>query len=628
MALKNQPKNESENKSGSFIVNTVKNKNALIIIAAAVTVMIAAVAVAVLFPRAEPAEPGFEQFQSFFTVEYTASIDDPLIPILDIRIDMHITELSGLASILLWRGNVSSPLTLCVDDSGADVPFIEFGDRIMIGPISPEANTVTIKYAVRFGELLSDSHNTAFTAGAMYPDLLVFAGKDALMIPILNPDPSEVLSEDFTEFVGSLTFRLETDNDWEGIMPFVPGPTRNLTFTINNPSHGDMNAFSESSFCFGHFQRFPIGESNFYIDKGALDTFRQISLEVYRAFESFYSSLFHGGLEIPFVLLRNNSDAQESMIFGGVGAGSAALSANPRFGNDCRIISMTMFRAFFDSKVPAMVLKYPPNLWLYSGLAEYYVAMSAEILPPHIREHFEIGAVESMAEKYMRYLYFSLKEPGFLTVNMSMEGEMGITLDEYYRSTKVPLLIDAINYIAWTLNGVPDSLLRTLVLVSRSGEEIDVELIIRRLVGEKIEAVKGYIAGTLLIPNYRGLRLEDYLSPAQILRSLTETDLAYSHWFELEGIYYPVLPKFLLDTERFMQAARERNVSFNTEPIQELVYDFSPVIHQLLMQHAYRAALVMGEYDITRPNIRRALYEEEAIAKWREFCERIGFLYY
>jgi hypothetical protein len=458
----------------------------------------------------------------------------------------------------------------------------------------------------------------------MYDDLLVFMGEHVLLAPMF--DPRGAAADGGAEFLEYISFELDCETERLSVLPFGEPLGADFSFRIDNPGRNDINRMLKSSYCFGFFEEVPVrGRQVLYVDAAVSQEADGLFTQSATALAEFYAGIFDGGLDIPFVLLRNNEDG--SMILGGVGAGSAAISKTPNSAEDQRTIARTFFYAFFDSKITAMNIKTIPNIWIYRGLCDYYADASISALPEQIVRMFAISSDNPVYFQYLRYLYFSLSDPDFLALNPNLEGQKTAAHTEYYFSTQVPLIIDVINFYAWNNTGNSDAFIKELVAADKeagnNGRPIDVEQVIQNILGEDKKTVELYISGGALIPNFRQISLDVMIEPEDILNEINRYVWLFSYLFEQEDIFYPFMPVFLLNPGEFRSHAAVANVSYNTPEIESLVREFSTMLDQLLLQHAYRGMLA-GIDDITTPNIRGVLYEAQAMQKWQQFCRSIG----
>ena len=61
--------------------------------------------------------------------------------------------------------------------------------------------------------------------------------------------------------------------------------------------------------------------------------------------------------------------------------------------------------------------------------------------------------------------------------------------------------------------------------------------------------------------------------------------------FDQQYVLYPYDPVFLIKTDRLYQEIEERDLSFATPEVEQLVKDYSETLYLLLMQNALRADL-------------------------------------
>lgn len=573
-----------------------------------------------------PSAKSDEIAQSSFSLGYTVSFDNETTQILQVVLKMDITRLSAEKTIYLSRGSVDVPLQSCKDDNGSAVAYRDNGDLIAIGPIANNAKSVLIHYAVKLGEQTTGEDNaTKYTNGALYSNLLVFQGKNVLMTPMMNP--SEITSPE--RYINRVSFRLKQNKGWQGILPFQKPLSKICSFTVERPGWVAFNSISQSSFCFGGFEALDSANAtgnnaNLYVDKGVSGKIPQDSLQALVSLIRFYTGVFGQPLgDTPLVLLRSNPE-DSSVILGGVGSGSAAISIGLRTAGDCKVLSKTIYSAFFDSKVKSPNLRYSPNNWIYQGLASYYVEASASALPDGVKNTYSVDTTDNFPVEYLRYLYFSLKEPGFLTLKPDDESSMYSAQREYYMQVKVPLMIDVINYTIYQKTGGSDGLLKALTEQGKSEKTLDIGGMIDSLCGSDAAAVRSYFSGTGLIPNYRGVNLDQLISRGDIVTDLDNCEQYFSGLFENQKVYYPYEPLVLLKEASFRQAAQAQGVHYNSTEIQSEVKGFSDTLDQLLLQYAYMARMA-GVNDVTQPNIAQTVYQDKTLRQWRSFCQKTGY---
>ena len=557
--------------------------------------------------------------QSKYSIGYAVETN-PGGECLNVDVTLDIDKLNEKRTIDLYKGLMTAQWLECVDDSGNEVPYTESTDLVSIGPIDETTKTVHFKYDAYLGQTGEEWEDTSYIQGCLFEDLVTFSGEYALLTPYVDPD----FLDSIGKYVTSASFTFNYPEDWQSILPYQAPLAEQRSFTQNKPDWDFFNSISKSAFCFGQFeQNENFKDTMVFVDKGITDNVSEHSLEALTIFLDYYTTIFGEPLDdVPIVLLRNRP-SDDCIVVGGIGSGSSALSINMRMADDVRVLSNMVYHSFFDSKVKSRNLRYATNNWLYDGLAEYYVGISAGILPDTIKDEYEIEAPASMPERYLEYLYFSLKEPGLLAVSPTDEMNMYSAQQEFYMGVKIPLVIDTINYSIEQQEEQPDGLIKALVEQGSNPKPLDVEKFLQDLCGPDYEAIKNYISGRALIPNYREYNI-DALPPAQILSILDADEEVYSYLFIEESAYYPYEPLYLLNEEPFMAEVAKRGIHYNTPEIQNEVKGFSTVLDRLLLQYAMWASLA-GIDDITQPNILRDLTQEEVTKQWDELREEIGY---
>ena len=561
--------------------------------------------------------------QSKFSVSYLASRDTGWDDTLNIQMDLNIKKLSDEKMIYLSRSNVPSLVDFCTDNLGNNVPVQENQVGVIsVGPVDPSADTVSLTYSVKLGSSSTrTSDGTQYTDGALYDDLIAFCGKNVLLAPLM--DPNELNGGRHGKYIDSVSFRFQSPDTWMGILPFGEALSEDCAFTVTNPTWGDISNMMNSSYCFGTFYKNELGDGAFYVDAGAEGSIEESSVDVLLSFYEFYANIFGEGLTTPFVILRNNPE-DKTLIYGGVGGNSAAISLNPVSAEDLKAVSSTLYHAFFDSKIHSQNLRYSPNEWIYLGLADYYIDASSSSLSEDLKKQYSVGTPDTMASKYMRCLYYSLKEPELLAAAPTEDSAMGAAQQNFYWTTKVPVILDVINYLSWQRDGTYDAMVKYLVKNANTEKALDVPAMLDKIGGKGAADIIGkYFSGQALIPNYRNMTLSDYLAPQDILNELDLCEDTFYQMFILDGISYEYEPPFLLNPEAFLADVDAAGVRYNTDEIQSLVENFSPELHQLLLQYAYRAMLA-GVDDITKLDMKGAIYEQTNFQKWLDYCQETG----
>ena len=591
-----------------------------IVILGSLAVIVAAAAILIII---KPFKQDRQIYQSKFSMDYAVSIEDTDIAILDVKIKLNIIKLSKDKSIYLVKGSVDTPSLVCEDENGNSIEYVDSGALVEIGPIDDGVKTVSIKYPVRVG-YDRNPYGDALPCklGCLYNDLLVFSGENVLMTPFI--DILDVSAAG--KYIEHISFDLLTKYDWQAVMPYQTPLSDECSFYIDKPAWGVFNSISKSGFCFGHFQQFSTPGYTYYLDMGITDIIPDSAISVYSEFMSYYTDLFGSPLDTPFILLRNDR-ADNALILGGVGASSSAMSIDLRSPDDCETLSRTIFYAFFDSKIKAYNLKFAPNNWAYKGLADYYVTESGAALPGSVMEEYSIEIQDVFEMQYLRYLYFSLKEIGFLTLGPLAESDMGFAQNLFYMDTKVPVILNAVNSIIKERTGRDDGLIKSLVEYAKDEKKFDLNKMLSEVCGSEAESIRKYFTGAALVPN-NGKNNADYIySPGEIVEELDYWEEAFAELFSREYVHYPYVEVFLLDEKNFRSEAEKQDVHYNTEIIENEVRSFSNTLDRILLQYAMRCKLA-GVDDITdldQDEIKYRLEDDSSIDKWRDFCQQVGF---
>ena len=116
-------------------------------------------------------------------------------------------------------------------------------------------------------------------------------------------------------------------------------------------------------------------------------------------------------------------------------------------------MSRTLYYAFFDGLIHQSDLRYAPNLWLYEGLADFYVDDSAVELSSDLLTRYGIAMQDNLATQYGRYLYYMLTDTSVSSASPDLEGQMTVIQEDFYYETKVPLVIAVIESFGETEAG-------------------------------------------------------------------------------------------------------------------------------------------------------------------------------
>jgi len=537
---------------------------------------------------------------------------------------VDITSLTDDRTLHFYKSLTNAILYSCLDENGGEVPYHDYGDLIIIGPVEEGVKKVTFNYDARIGQISDDWEYLTYTQGSLFDDLLTFSGEYVFLLPYTDPE----LLDSLDKYIGSVSIDFNVPDGWNSIIPYNEPLSGSRSLHMDKPTWDFFNSISKSAFCFGYFDRFDYGglfaSELIYVDAAVAGSIPQNTIESMAAFLDYYTDIFGQFLDdVPIVLLRNQP-FDNSIIIGGVGSRGSAVSADMRFIDDYKVLSNVLYHSFFDSKIKPRNLRYQTGNWIYVGLGDYYVNQSSALLPLDVKNYYGVAQFETFEEKYLKYLYFSLKEPGFLGLNPADE-QLGMysAQKDYYFGVKVPIMIDVLNYTMEQKTGRHDGFISSLVEIGASEKSLDLDDLLKAVCKDDYEVIKMYFAGNALIPNYRRFNI-DYMLNEDIIDLLDLTEQVYSYMFTNDNVYYPYAGVVLLNEEPFMAEVERRGVRYNTDEIQREVKNFSSVLHRLLLQHAMWAAIA-GIDDITAPGIHRALFSQDAMDNWSALREKIGY---
>jgi hypothetical protein len=561
--------------------------------------------------------------QTRYALAYMVSVD-PKSGGLEVEMDFEVHKLSKDRMIYLYAGLGAQIVRACVDDTGAEIGYEIADDLIAVGPLGKDIKSLKISYYTDVGVTETDSaYERIDTFGCLFDDLLSFSGEYCLLTPFLDPDSFDSVRQ----YISDVLIEFAVPSGWQAIVPYHAPLDPDTTIRTNAPTWEFFNTISKSAFSFGYFERFDYGGTitgaDVYIDSAVKESVNQYALDALYTFISHFEKVFGETLdEAPIVLLRSHP-ANGEAITGGVGAGGSAFSINISAPDDFKSLANVVFHTFFDAKVKPRNLRYTTCDWIYQGLANYYVDETAPLLPDYVRESYGINLGMTGSERYLRYLYFSLKEPGFLALTPNDESLMYDAQREFYHGVKVPLLIGAINYSIETRTGEADGFIRALVKRGDGEKPVDVRKLMNEICGADFNDIEGYLSGLALIPNYGGFSV-DYLPPDDICYALDQDEQYYAYLFDVKNLFYPYMPVFLLEEQPFMEEVAGRGLRYNTDEIEAAVKAFSPELNRILLQYALWADIA-GIKDVTTPNIMRTLSQPDIVEAYTVLCEEIGY---
>mgnify|MGYP001622925641 FL=1 len=556
-------------------------------------------------------DPDLAQFGVSYTVEPT----DIESKIVSVSIELTPDKLSPDRMFYLDIGDVEASEPVCTDADGTEIALNNLGSAWEIGPVSEDCESVVFQYDVKLGE------NTGVdfqVDGDLYEDLLAFQGKKVLMMPLFDSNNLTHMEK----YISSVSFQLAGGSDWNAIIPFAPANSPEKSFQLERPTWYDYYDLINSSYCFGSFEPLNLSSGGenavFYLDSAIRESAELSDLSMVISFYNYYTGVFGSNLDKPVVLLRTNEDG-ESIILSGVGGQSAAISLSMYTPDACQTMSRTLYHAFFDSKVHARNLHYQPNEWLYRGLGDRYVNASAEALPQELKDLYGIQVQDDLNTRYMKYLFISLKDPVMASLSSDMEGSMAAGQEDFYFNVKVPLILETIE--SFTSQKQENALLHYL-MEQPQRQDVNISRLMQDLLGDNEEMVRAYFSGTSFIPNYWNLSAQNW-SAEDTVNLLAGYEDTLSTLFDQQYVLYPYDPVFLIKTDRLYQEIEERDLSFATPEVEQLVKDYSETLYLLLMQNALRADLC-GIDDPGAAGVKTELNSQENGQIWADYVASVG----
>ncbi len=550
-----------------------------------------------------------------FGVSYTVEPTDIESKIVSVSIELTPDKLSPDRMFYLDIGEVEASEPVCTDADGTEIALNNLGSAWEIGPVSEDCESVVFQYDVKLGE------NTGVdfqVDGDLYEDLLAFQGKKVLMMPLFDSNNLTHMEK----YISSVSFQLAGGSDWNAIIPFAPANSSEKSFQLERPTWYDYYDLINSSYCFGSFEPLNLSSGGenavFYLDSAIRESAELNDLSMVISFYNYYTGVFGSNLDKPVVLLRTNEDG-ESTILSGVGGQSAAISLSMYTPDACQTMSRTLYHAFFDSKVHARNLHYQPNEWLYRGLGDRYVNASAEALPQELKDLYGIQVQDDLNTRYMKYLFISLKDPVMASLSSDMEGSMAAGQEDFYFNVKVPLILETIE--SFTSQKQENALLHYL-MEQPQRQDVNISRLMQDLLGDNEEMVRAYFSGTSFIPNYWNLSAQDW-SAEDTVNLLAGYEDTLSTLFDQQYVLYPYDPVFLIKTDRLNQEIEERDLSFATPEVEQLVKDYSETLYLLLMQNALRADLC-GIDDPGAAGVKTELNSQENGQIWADYVASVG----
>lgn len=203
-----------------------------------------------------------------YAVNYIVKANSASTGIVSVTMEVIPEKIKAETELFFQMPEINTSEPKCVTESGKDVTVEEAGGVWKIN--SPKKiEPLTFTYDVRMG--VDADTNVGTVYGAFYEDLLVFQGRQLLALPWVGQEEASKIEQS----VSKLTFKLDTEYEWNSIMPFTEVNSKKFSFIKENPDWNVFNEIYYSAFCFGNFEQLPIDEQQkdvFYIDQAISDT--------------------------------------------------------------------------------------------------------------------------------------------------------------------------------------------------------------------------------------------------------------------------------------------------------------------------------------------------------------------
>ncbi|EKD94385.1 MAG: hypothetical protein ACD_26C00078G0001, partial [uncultured bacterium] len=338
---------------------------------------------------------------------------------------------------------------------------------------------------------------------------------------------------------------------------------------------------------------------------------------------AYYDKTFGSKLySCPIVLIRKDPTIQsKDIINGAVGAKSLSITLNPDSAYFWRTLSHTLYTAYFESKISIRNIHYPPDTWLYKGLATFYENLSMDSLPEVIKGNFGLSSMQGLRDIYSKYLYFRLKEPAVFKISPADEGSALDGQLQFYYYTEAPLVVSQIEFIM-SRDSKKGSALLEYLLKHSNDKSIMVGRMVAALIGDKEQVIREYLSGEKIMPFPGPLSSEEEAS--KVVKVLNDYEQLLSTWIRAFRPDYPTDEIVMLNPEKISDEVIKRNIRFAEDDVEKMVGDYSPTILMLLKQYALRMD-VCGEKNIKEPLLKfKLLGDEKNITKWSTFITKMG----
>lgn len=510
------------------------------------------------------------------------------------RISRNLSVMSP--PVRLGKAYFSALELTCVDSHGNQVPITDEGEYL------------TVEFKGEFVDLVYNVTMPQYFNGQS--SLVAASGEQFLLLPYFSYEQGEHMN--ISKQIGSITMTARISEDGDCILPFVPNEGQ-AEACVNRPEWKDIYDLQKSCYAIGDIERI---ESSDGMTDIQLYTLRggqpdDMATLIMNSVADYYNSLFKSPPTNFSLLLLPQTETEFDAAIGGR---SAAITIPMQEREQLSSFAHGLFTAYYDNQIRADSLHYPPNLWLYKGLATYYEVMAMDYLPDNVRMTLNLSAKDRFGEFYRRYLYMWMREPSVYRITPAEERTAMDAQLQFYYYTEAPLVIRHMEMTV-SKNGT-DAVLNELLDESEK-KTFDMAEFMNNLLGIEQEEIYNYLAAKTTMPYPGNMTAQE--NPAQIVEEIDSYDRLLCTWMQADFPQYLYERITIMDMDVIAEECIRLNVRFASDNDEILVSNFSPTLYLLLKQYALRAK-ICGYDDLTDSKLRfRLLYESENVNKWETY---------
>lgn len=519
--------------------------------------------------------------------------------------------------IRLGKGLFEPAGYVCADDKNNPVTIVDDEDSIILGSVGNTARYINFSYKPLIREYNGEPEHGVSTENFIARD-----GEHLLYFPFFSYEEGEHLT--MADRISRIDITADVRAGWMSVVPYGQAKEGPQTVSIKKPSWKICYDLGKSCYAFGLMRKVSVRTESGNLELLACSETEDLSpqaCEVIGSLFGYYEGLFRGPLaDCPVILLPRRDDG--NMNFAGIGGKATGISAPSGDKAEIGTFSHSIYTTFFENNFSNADLHYPPNLWLYKGLASYYETVSMDYLPQPLKDERGISSESIFRELFGRYIYMGLKEPATYRVTPAEEKEMMPAQQQFYFYTEAPLIVRTIEGMGRVSKGRQDGVLSYL-LENAGREHISMADLMVSVVGEEEARIRGYLACEELMP-YPGKALNGIEDTELIIEQLDAYEQRLCSYMQLEFPQYVYEKLYLIDVDKLADECLAKDVRFGTDMEELIVSDFSPTLFMLLKQHKLRA-MVCGYDDLTDPMLRfHLLYDMDNLEKWERYMRELG----